>query len=105
MDKIAVEEMMETSNVVAYLEGLVKGFKEGKIVIERGGESLTMIPPAWVDVEVEAKQKKGKAKFSLELSWQLPAASEEPLNVGSEPSAPAISPAGATDCAAGHCEG
>lgn len=102
MDKILVEEMMETSNVVAFLEGLVKGFKEGKIVVEKGVESLTLVPPAWVDVEVEAKQKKGKAKFSLELSWLTPATDEAPLSVGSEPTAP--TPAEATNIS-GSVEG
>jgi len=100
-NKLMVEEVMAVSNVVGYLEGLVKGFKEGKIVVEKGCESLVLTLPEFVDVEVEAKLKKGKAKFGLELSWTIPAPAEDPLTISSQETAPAPPAAPAAPCASG----
>lgn len=68
-NKIQNKNSMDLKEVITYLEELTKGFKQGKIVVQQGEEFISLLPPESVQVEVEAKQKEGKEKFSLELSW------------------------------------
>jgi amphi-Trp domain-containing protein len=68
--KIQVKQTMETTEVIAYLEELLKCFKEGKIVVEKGEETISMDLPETVKVEIGAKQKEDKGGFSLEMSWK-----------------------------------
>ena len=67
--EIHFEREMRTAEVINYLELLIKSFKEGKIVVEQGDMLISLIPADVVAVEIEAKQKKRKAKLSLEVSW------------------------------------
>ena len=73
-DKIELKQIQKIDEAIAYLEGLLKGFKAGTIVVRQGEEEVVMNPPAQVAVEISAKKKKEKEKFSLELSWQATAA-------------------------------
>lgn len=72
-DKIELKAIMETAEVADYLTALAKGFRAGRIVVEKDGEHLVLNPAAMskAEVEVEARIKKDKAKFSLELCWDL----------------------------------
>ena len=91
-DKIELKAIMETSEVADYLTALAKGFRAGRIVVEKDGEHLVLNPAAMskAEVEVEARIKKDKAKFSLELCWQLAQAEEETVEfkIGTELSRP-----------------
>ena len=70
-DKIEMKATMESAAVAEYLTALAKGFKSGVICVEKGDETLTLIPAEMAEVEVEARVKKDKARFSLEVSWRL----------------------------------
>lgn len=87
-DKIELKTIMETSEVADYLTALAKGFRAGRIVVEKDGEHLVLNPAAMskAEVEVEARIKKDKAKFSLELCWQLAQAEDETVEfkIGTE---------------------
>lgn len=78
-DKIELKTIMETSEVADYLAALAAGFRAGRIVVEKNGEQLVLNPAAMsmAEVEVEARIKKDKAKFSLELSWRMMEQPEE----------------------------
>lgn len=79
--KVEIEQYVETKEAIKYLEDLVKGLKSGTIVIQHGEESVTLTPPDMVELELEAKQKKDKSKFVLELSWKsMPAMAEAPMD-------------------------
>jgi len=83
--KVSIEQQMAYTDAVAYLEALLKGFKEGRIVVERGGESVVLTPPQHVNVEIEARRKGDKQKFSLELEWSAaPAVVEDPLTISAD---------------------
>lgn len=89
-DKIELKAVMATAEVADYLSALAKGFRAGRIVVEKDGERLELCPDAMTkaEVEVEARLKKDKAKFSLELSWRLPLAEGEAaaaLKISSDP--------------------
>lgn len=79
-NKVELKQIQTSSEVVTYLEGLLKGFKAGKIVIQQGDNFVSLVPAEQVEVEVEAKKKKNKEKFSIELSWHA-AASSEPVTI------------------------
>ncbi len=79
-NKVELKQIQTSSEVITYLEGLLKGFKAGKIVIQQGDDFVSLVPAEQVEVEVEAKKKKNKEKFSLELSWHA-AASSEPVTI------------------------
>lgn len=87
-EKIELKTVMETAEVADYLTALAKGFRAGRIVVEKDGEHLVLNPAAMskAEVEIEARIKKDKAKFSLELSWQLAAEEDEcaAFNIGTE---------------------
>lgn len=67
--KIDVKMSLSYSEVVAYLEDLLKSFKSRKIVVQTGEDHLVMTPPEQVGVKVEAKIKKDKQSIGFELSW------------------------------------
>ncbi len=94
--KVSFKQYVESKEALRYLEELVKGFKSGSIVIQQGEESVALTPPDMVELEVEAKQKKDKSKFVLELSWKTaPAVAEESKGCCSDadPMVPAAKPA------------
>lgn len=77
--KIELKQIQKSSDVVTYLEGLIKGFKEGKIVVQKGEGFVCLVPAEQITVLVEAKKKKDKEKFALELSWHVVEADAEPI--------------------------
>ncbi len=117
-DKIELKQIQKIDEAIAYLEGLLKGFKAGTIVVRQGEEEVVMNPPAQVAVEISAKKKKEKEKFCLELSWQAAAApTSRPVTVSgksgsctpggdkmAKPSAPAAKPEEKAVPAAGKTE-
>lgn len=89
-EKISLEQTLALEDAVAYLEDLAAGLRAGRLLIAQGDRSMELTPPDSVDIEVEARQKKGKVKFSLELEWQPPIAPSEevvitPLEPGAAP--------------------
>jgi amphi-Trp domain-containing protein len=67
--KIDVKMSLSYSEVVAYLEDLLKSFRSRKIVVQKGTDHVVMTPPDQVGVKVEAKIKKDRQSIGFELSW------------------------------------
>ncbi|WP_018123481.1 amphi-Trp domain-containing protein [Desulfovibrio oxyclinae] len=67
--KVKIKQVLSREEVVTYLEDLLDGLKSGSIVVSRDDEQVALEPAERMNVEVEAKVKKDKRKFSLELSW------------------------------------
>ena len=84
--EISMEKTMTTKDVIAYLEQVVEGLKNGQLIVQKDDRILLLNPPAIMEVEVEAKQKKNKEKFSLELSWKTDMETEsgDSLIIGSK---------------------
>ena len=95
--KIGVKMNLPYTEAVAYLEDLLKSLKAGTVVVESGGDHVTMKPGDNVVIEVEAKVKKGKQKFGLEIGWTDGTAGDltisdtepEPEKTAAPPTAPA----------------
>ena len=73
-NEVSMKANMELTQVVAYLETFISSLKQGKVYVEQGDNVIVLSPPDNVDVELEAVEKKGKQKFSLELVWRRKAA-------------------------------
>ncbi len=84
-NKVELKQIQKISEVITYLEGLLKGFKAGKIVVQQGDSFVSLVPAEQVEVEVEAKKKKNKEKFSIELSWHSAVCSEPVTITTKEP--------------------
>jgi amphi-Trp domain-containing protein len=67
---VSLEKTMGLQEAIIYLEELVTSLKVGRIEVIEGEKRVILCPPSILDVEVEAKVKKDKQKFSLELSWK-----------------------------------
>jgi amphi-Trp domain-containing protein len=80
---IAIKGSMDYASVVAFLEDVVRSFKEKKVCVQRGEEFVTLTPGESIDLEVEAAQKKGKQKLCIELTWreELSVESDMPFKV------------------------
>jgi len=87
-DKIEMKATMESAAVAEYLTALAKGFKSGFITVEKDGESLTLIPAETAEVEVEARVKKDKARFSLEVTWRVAQELDDPAGLKISAEAP-----------------
>ncbi|HWR05069.1 MAG TPA: amphi-Trp domain-containing protein, partial [Humidesulfovibrio sp.] len=91
-DKIELKTVMESAAVADYLTALAKGFKTGRLTIEKDGECLCLAPAETAEVEVEARVKKDKARFSLEVSWRLMGIEDDPASLKISADAPKDSP-------------
>lgn len=87
-DKIELKTVMESAAVAEYLTALAKGFKTGQLTIEKDGECLCLAPAELAEVEVEARVKKDKARFSLEVSWRLTGVEDDPASLKISADAP-----------------
>lgn len=71
-DKRSVEfkAVMTIDKMKTYLMDLLASMDDGVICVESGDACVSLEPKEMVKVEIEAKEKKGKSKFSLKLTWQ-----------------------------------
>lgn len=67
---VSLEKTMGLKEAISYLEELVVSLKVGRIEVVEGEKRVILCPPSILDMEVEAKVKKDKQKFALELSWK-----------------------------------
>lgn len=67
---IAFKRTVDREEAAAYLEALAKSMRGGEILVEHGDRALNLAPPSAVALEIEAKQKKDKVKFSFEIAWK-----------------------------------
>lgn len=104
--KVSVEKMLGAKEALVVLEDLVQGFKAGRMTITEGEQSVTLVVPELLELELEAKQKKDKSKLVIELSWRTPvevapSASEEGAP---KPCGGAVEGADAAPCASAPVE-
>lgn len=79
---VRFDSSMTLDEAVSYFEAIVSGLKKGTINFKQGENTITLMPPAHLDVEVRARKKRDKEKISFELSWRTP--SESDLQITSE---------------------
>lgn len=78
-EKIELKQIMQAEEAASYLEELARAIRSGKIVLQKDDQEMVVTPPETLMVEVEAKRKKDKCKFELELEWRdTPQDAEDP---------------------------
>lgn len=75
--EVKIKRTMEAEALADVLDDLVKSFREGTVCVEKGEEFVTLNPGGRIEMEMEAGQKKGKQKFSMELNWRQVDVQEE----------------------------
>jgi len=68
--KLTHKTHLKLPQAITYLEEIVKHLKEGKAVIQRGEDFVTLIPAELISLEIEASSKKDKAHLAIELKWR-----------------------------------
>jgi amphi-Trp domain-containing protein len=71
---IEIEETMTREQVADYFRMLANGLQNGSMELTDAAETLTLSPAGMIAVEIAAKQKKDKSKFTMEISWRCPEA-------------------------------
>ena len=92
--KVSSSQTLDLKEAVAYISSLLEAFKKGTITVSKGGESVVLQPASPVFLEIEAKKKKDKERFSFELSWHTECCPDEDddtaaLTISSTPPPPA----------------
>lgn len=88
---IVIKGTMDFQSVLTFLEDVVNSFRQKTVCVQRGEEFVTLKPGETIEMELEAVEKKGKQKLSLELSWreEIITEAEEPFKVSCEVPEPA----------------
>lgn len=78
MSKRDIEDKLtlELPQLITYLRGLVDSLESRRVFIEKDGDVLSLSPAETVELEIEARQKRGKERLSIELRWQRTPVSE-----------------------------
>ncbi len=66
-NKVKAKGSVELQEAIGYLENILQGMKDGRVVVNRGDQSVTFQPADAMDMEIEAKHKDGEQELSLEL--------------------------------------
>lgn len=69
-NEVTVKCKLEADAVANLLSDMVKSFREGKVVIQKGDSFVTLKPVGQIEMELEAAEKKGKQKIEIQLSWK-----------------------------------
>lgn len=70
--KVSTVQTLDLKDAASYLEDLLAAFKKGTITVSKGDENVVLSPASPVFLEIEAKKRKNKERFSFELSWHTP---------------------------------
>lgn len=68
-DKIKSKHILTRDDLVAYLETLVLGIKQGTLILDNEERPLLLRPSNAIEAEVKIKQKSDREKLELKLSW------------------------------------
>lgn len=84
---LAHKGQLGREDLTSLLEGMVQGFKAGKVHIHKGAEGLVLRPTEYVEFVIEAEINKGKQSLMLELKWENDLGridSSEPFGISAE---------------------
>jgi amphi-Trp domain-containing protein len=71
-NKVKAKGTVEFRRAVGYLEDVLEGMKNGRIVVRQGDQSVTFRHVDALEMEIEAKEKAGKQELSMEMTWREP---------------------------------
>jgi amphi-Trp domain-containing protein len=59
------------------LSRIADGIRSRALSLSRGEEEITVYPDGDLSLEIEASEKKGKAKIEIAIAWKHPRADED----------------------------
>jgi len=62
-EEFSIDTTASLSQVIEMLEGLVEGFKNGRIFLSSGPSSIVLNPAEIIKLEIEAKKKRTKPRL------------------------------------------
>jgi amphi-Trp domain-containing protein len=80
-DKFKAEGTASTDKLVHIFEGLLESIKSGKLMAEYQDHHVEFDLGGAAEVEIEAKVKNGKKKFSIEMEWKDDLVSHDDIDV------------------------
>lgn len=82
-EEFSIDTAASLNQVIEMFEGLVEGFKNGRIFLSSGPSSIVLIPAEIIKLEIDAKKKENEAKIEIELKWKSFPPEPKGLVVGS----------------------
>jgi len=77
------ESVQDTESVVTYLEAVIGGLRDGKLVLRSDERLLYMFPHGLMTLEVKAKRSGPRNKIALKMTWKdSKPAPDAPLEIG-----------------------
>ncbi len=64
------DALQDREAIVAYLERLTEGIRQGHIEISHKGEELVLAPQGLIDFIFEAKVSEDERKLAIKLRWK-----------------------------------
>lgn len=68
-DKFKSKSTMSREDLIAYLETVLAGLRQGSLILDNEERPLILRPSDSIEAELEIKQKSDKEKLELKLSW------------------------------------
>ncbi|MDT8447328.1 MAG: amphi-Trp domain-containing protein [bacterium] len=62
--------LVDKQSIVTYLETLAEGFKSGNLTLKSPESELLLDPDGLLKLEIAAKNKSGRSKISIKVSWK-----------------------------------
>ncbi|WP_051328354.1 amphi-Trp domain-containing protein [Desulfatirhabdium butyrativorans] len=69
MEKFDYEAVQDRETMRQYLNTLIEGIENGKILLRSEKESVLLAPTELIRFSLKAKRKPGKSKITIKLSW------------------------------------
>jgi amphi-Trp domain-containing protein len=66
-DKLKSKNIMTRDDLVAYLETVLSGLRQGTLILDNEDRPLILRPSDSIEAELEIKQKSDKEKLELKL--------------------------------------
>jgi hypothetical protein len=63
-NKMKAKGIVELQSVIGYPEGILEGMKNCRVLMHRGDQSIRFHPVDTVEMEIKAKENKGRTKVS-----------------------------------------
>lgn len=65
------EYSLSPERAAAMLEDIAMGLRNGEVVFDDGENSLVLKAGHALDMEIDAKEKRGKTRIKIELLWRV----------------------------------
>lgn len=87
-EKFVFESMQDAQSIKVFLESLMQGFENEKIVLASNGERIDLSPRGMLEFSVKARRRNDTGKLSISVSWKEnpknPATADTSISVTTE---------------------